>query len=217
MPPGYGIEHAQCVPPSEFSEPSFITESYQTLHPISSEELLSLKYESDFPSVLLREPPQDALQADYFSIKQEVVTPDNMCMGRASRGEAGLEPGAGVDSCSSHLLSSGNGSGDGSVLSQPSPNMFCVPGWLGALPAPLSREKWRKVFLSSPLLPVFTSSAEMACFCALMSNLSEIGLGFHVIREDKPLGARRNPIFQEPRQSPTNPSQVVIRNCCSRL
>ncbi|NXD24531.1 ETS1B protein, partial [Spelaeornis formosus] len=86
----YGIEHAQCVPPSEFSEPSFITESYQTLHPISSEELLSLKYESDFPSVLLREPPQDSLQADYFSIKQEVVTPDNMCMGRASRGELGF-------------------------------------------------------------------------------------------------------------------------------
>ncbi|XP_008635183.1 PREDICTED: protein C-ets-1 [Corvus brachyrhynchos] len=85
----YGIEHAQCVPPSEFSEPSFITESYQTLHPISSEELLSLKYESDYPSVLLREPAQDSLQTDYFSIKQEVVTPDNMCMGRASRGKLG--------------------------------------------------------------------------------------------------------------------------------
>uniref|UniRef100_H0YQQ4 ETS proto-onco 1, transcription factor n=1 Tax=Taeniopygia guttata TaxID=59729 RepID=H0YQQ4_TAEGU len=85
----YGIEHAQCVPPSEFSEPSFITESYQTLHPISSEELLSLKYESDYPAVLLREPPQDALQSDFFSIKQEVVTPDNMCMGRASRGKLG--------------------------------------------------------------------------------------------------------------------------------
>ncbi|XP_062364518.1 protein C-ets-1 isoform X4 [Cinclus cinclus] len=87
----YGIEHAQCVPPSEFSEPSFITESYQTLHPISSEELLSLKYESDYPSVLLREPPQDSLQTDYFSIKQEVVTPDNMCMGRASRGSGPIQ------------------------------------------------------------------------------------------------------------------------------
>ncbi|NXF07485.1 ETS1B protein, partial [Smithornis capensis] len=86
----YGIEHAQCVPPSEFSEPSFITESYQTLHPISSEELLSLKYDSDYPSVLLREPlPTDPLQTDYFTIKQEVVTPDNMCMGRASRGKLG--------------------------------------------------------------------------------------------------------------------------------
>lgn len=87
--PGYGIEHAQCVPPSEFSEPSFITESYQTLHPISSEELLSLKYENDYPSVILRDPLQtDTLQTDYFAIKQEVVTPDNMCMGRTSRGRS---------------------------------------------------------------------------------------------------------------------------------
>ncbi|XP_009889129.1 PREDICTED: protein C-ets-1 [Charadrius vociferus] len=86
----YGIEHAQCVPPSEFSEPSFITESYQTLHPISAEELLSLKYENDYPSVILRDPVQtDSLQTDYFTIKQEVVTPDNMCMGRASRGKLG--------------------------------------------------------------------------------------------------------------------------------
>ncbi|XP_070622029.1 protein C-ets-1 isoform X1 [Erythrolamprus reginae] len=86
----YGIEHAQCVPPSEFSEPSFITESYQTLHPISSEELLSLKYENEYPSVILRDPVQmDSLQTDYFTIKQEVVTPDNMCMGRASRGKLG--------------------------------------------------------------------------------------------------------------------------------
>lgn len=91
---GYGIEHAQCVPPSEFSEPSFITESYQTLHPISSEELLSLKYENDYPSVILRDPVQtDSLQTDYFTIKQEVVTPDNMCMGRTSRGTVGYLPG----------------------------------------------------------------------------------------------------------------------------
>uniref|UniRef100_A0A8B9TCR1 ETS proto-onco 1, transcription factor n=1 Tax=Anas platyrhynchos TaxID=8839 RepID=A0A8B9TCR1_ANAPL len=87
----YGIEHAQCVPPSEFSEPSFITESYQTLHPISSEELLSLKYENDY-SVILRDPVQtDSLQTDYFTIKQEVVTPDNMCMGRASRGSGPIQ------------------------------------------------------------------------------------------------------------------------------
>ncbi|XP_032140907.1 protein C-ets-1 isoform X4 [Sapajus apella] len=88
----YGIEHAQCVPPSEFSEPSFITESYQTLHPISSEELLSLKYENDYPSVILRDPLQtDTLQNDYFAIKQEVVTPDNMCMGRTSRGSGPIQ------------------------------------------------------------------------------------------------------------------------------
>lgn len=85
---GYGSEHAQCVPPSEFSEPSFITESYQTLHPISSEELLSLKYETDYPSPILRDPLQpDSLQGDYFTIKQEVVSPDNMCVGRISRGK----------------------------------------------------------------------------------------------------------------------------------
>uniref|UniRef100_A0A8B9YLJ0 ETS proto-oncogene 1, transcription factor n=1 Tax=Bos mutus grunniens TaxID=30521 RepID=A0A8B9YLJ0_BOSMU len=89
---GYGIEHAQCVPPSEFSEPSFITESYQTLHPISSEELLSLKYENDYSSVILRDTLQtDTLQTDYFAIKQEVVTPDNMCMGRASRGSGPIQ------------------------------------------------------------------------------------------------------------------------------
>lgn len=85
--PGYGVEHAQCVPPSEYSEPGFITESYQTLHPISSEELLTLKYESEYPAVILRDTPLNPLQGDYFSVKQEVVSPDNMCVGRLSRGE----------------------------------------------------------------------------------------------------------------------------------
>ena len=84
---GYGVEHAQCVPPSEYSEPGFITESYQTLHPISSEELLTLKYESEYPAVILRDTPLNPLQGDYFSVKQEVVSPDNMCVGRLSRGE----------------------------------------------------------------------------------------------------------------------------------
>lgn len=85
--PGYGVEHAQCVPPSEYSEPGFITESYQTLHPISSEELLTLKYESEYPAVILRDTPLNPLQGDYFTVKQEVVSPDNMCVGRLSRGE----------------------------------------------------------------------------------------------------------------------------------
>lgn len=89
FPPDYGIEHPQCVPPSEYSEPSFITESYQTLHPISSEDLLSLKYESEYPNVILRDMPLNPLQGDYFSVKQEVVSPDNMCVGRISRGEYG--------------------------------------------------------------------------------------------------------------------------------
>ncbi|XP_026222481.1 protein C-ets-1 isoform X4 [Anabas testudineus] len=85
----YGVEHAQCVPPSEYSEPGFITESYQTLHPISSEELLTLKYESEYPAVILRDTPLNPLQGDYFSVKQEVVSPDNMCVGRLSRGKLG--------------------------------------------------------------------------------------------------------------------------------
>jgi len=116
LPAGYGIEHAQCVPPSEFSEPSFITESYQTLHPISSEELLSLKYENDYPSVILRDPVQtDSLQTDYFTIKQEVVTPDNMCMGRASRGKVGCLPGLAwvlvTSTCSNISAASPSGGG----------------------------------------------------------------------------------------------------------
>ncbi|MGH0162836.1 UNVERIFIED_CONTAM: hypothetical protein FKN15_052116 [Acipenser sinensis] len=106
---GYGIEHAQCVPPSEYLEPGFITESYQTLHPISSEELLSLKYESDYPSVILRDAPLNPLQGDYFSVKQEVISPDNMCVGRISRGKlAGqdsLESIESFDSCD-HLTQS---------------------------------------------------------------------------------------------------------------
>lgn len=85
--PGYGIEHAQCVPPSEYSEPGFITETYQTLHPISSEDLLSLKYENEYPNVILRDAPLNPLQGEYFSIKQEVISPDNMCVGRISRGK----------------------------------------------------------------------------------------------------------------------------------
>uniref|UniRef100_A0A8B9JRW7 Protein C-ets-1 n=1 Tax=Astyanax mexicanus TaxID=7994 RepID=A0A8B9JRW7_ASTMX len=83
----YGIEHAQCVPPSEYSEPGFITESYQTLHPISSEDLLSLKYESEYSNVILRDTPLNPV--DYFTVKQEVVSPDNMCVGRISRGKLG--------------------------------------------------------------------------------------------------------------------------------
>ncbi|XP_014825322.1 protein C-ets-1 isoform X1 [Poecilia latipinna] len=85
----YGIEHAQCVPPSEYSEPGFITESYQTLHPISSEELLTLKYESEYPGIILRDTALNSMQGDYFSVKQEVVSPDNMCVGRLSRGKLG--------------------------------------------------------------------------------------------------------------------------------
>ncbi|XP_048471555.1 transforming protein p68/c-ets-1 [Rhincodon typus] len=89
-PMGYGSEHAQCVPPSEYSDPGFITESYQTLHPISSEELLSLKYEPDYQAVITRDAPVESLQAEYY-LKQEVVSPDNMCVGRISRGSGPIQ------------------------------------------------------------------------------------------------------------------------------
>ncbi|KAM9255760.1 protein C-ets-1 [Cariama cristata] len=135
----YGIEHAQCVPPSEFSEPSFITESYQTLHPISSEELLSLKYESDYASVILRDPVQtDSLQTDYFTIKQEVVTPDNMCMGRTSRGKLGgqdsFESIESYDSCDRLTQSWSSQSSFQSLQRVPSYDSFDSEDYPAALP-----------------------------------------------------------------------------------
>ncbi|XP_006775156.1 PREDICTED: protein C-ets-1 [Myotis davidii] len=135
----YGIEHAQCVPPSEFSEPSFITESYQTLHPISSEELLSLKYENDYPSVILRDPLQtDTLQTDYFAIKQEVVTPDNMCMGRTSRGKLGgqdsFESIESYDSCDRLTQSWSSQSSFNSLQRVPSYDSFDSEDYPAALP-----------------------------------------------------------------------------------
>uniref|UniRef100_A0ABI7ZJ12 ETS proto-oncogene 1, transcription factor n=1 Tax=Felis catus TaxID=9685 RepID=A0ABI7ZJ12_FELCA len=135
----YGIEHAQCVPPSEFSEPSFITESYQTLHPISSEELLSLKYENDYPSVILRDPLQtDTLQTDYFAIKQEVVTPDNMCMGRTSRGKLGgqdsFESVESYDSCDRLTQSWSSQSSFNSLQRVPSYDSFDSEDYPAALP-----------------------------------------------------------------------------------
>ncbi|XP_063061588.1 protein C-ets-1 isoform X3 [Engraulis encrasicolus] len=76
----------------KYTEPGFITESYQTLHPISSEDLLSLKYENDsYPGAILRDTPLNPLPGDYFPIKQEVVSPDNMCVGRMSRGKLGCQ------------------------------------------------------------------------------------------------------------------------------
>ncbi|XP_057172603.1 protein C-ets-1 isoform X3 [Ursus arctos] len=136
----YGIEHAQCVPPSEFSEPSFITESYQTLHPISSEELLSLKYENDYPSVILRDPLQtDTLQTDYFAIKQEVVTPDNMCMGRTSRGKLGgqdsFESVESYDSCDRLTQSWSSQSSFNSLQRVPSYDSFDSEDYPAALPS----------------------------------------------------------------------------------
>nr|prf protooncogene c-ets1 [Mus musculus] len=135
----YGIEHAQCVPPSEFSEPSFITESYQTLHPISSEELLSLKYENDYPSVILRDPLQtETLQTDYFAINQEVLTPNNMKLGRASRGKLGgqdsFESVESYDSCDRLTQSWSSQSSFNSLQRVPSYDSFDYEDYPAALP-----------------------------------------------------------------------------------
>ncbi|XP_069470283.1 protein C-ets-1 isoform X2 [Ambystoma mexicanum] len=143
----YGIEHAQCVPPSEFSEPSFITESYQTLHPISSEELLTLKYESDYPSLLMRDPLQtDSLQTDYFTIKQEVVSQDNMCVGRISRGKLGgqdsFESTESYDSCDRLTQSWGSQSSFNSLQRVPSYDSFDSEDY----PASLSNHKPKGTF-----------------------------------------------------------------------
>ncbi|OCT72303.1 hypothetical protein XELAEV_18035277mg [Xenopus laevis] len=140
----YGIEHAQCVPPSEFSEPSFITESYQTLHPISSEELLSLKYESDYPLGLLRDPLQpESLQGDYFTIKQEVVSPDNMCLGRISRGKLGgqesFESIESHDSCDRLTQSWSSQSSYNSLQRVPSYDSFDSEDYPPALPSHKSK------------------------------------------------------------------------------
>ncbi|XP_043937039.1 protein C-ets-1 isoform X2 [Protopterus annectens] len=125
---GYGIEHAQCVPPSEYTEPGFITESYQTLHPISSEDLFSLKYESDYSSVILRDAPLEPLQAEYFTVKQEVVSQDNMCVGRISRGKFGgqdsFESTESYDSCDRLTQSWGSQSSFGSLQRVPSYENF---------------------------------------------------------------------------------------------
>lgn len=113
--------------------------SYQTLHPISSEELLSLKYENDYPSVILRDPLQtDTLQTDYFAIKQEVVTPDNMCMGRTSRGKLGgqdsFESIESYDSCDRLTQSWSSQSSFNSLQRVPSYDSFDSEDYPTALP-----------------------------------------------------------------------------------
>ncbi|XP_064208622.1 protein C-ets-1-like isoform X2 [Anguilla rostrata] len=139
----YGIEHAQCVPPSEYSEPGFVTESYQTLHPISSEDLLTLKYENVYPNAVLREAPPTTLPGDYFSIKQEVISPDNMCVGRISRGKLGgqdsFESTESYESCERLTQSWGSqssyGGGGGGLQRVPSYESFDSEDYPAALNA----------------------------------------------------------------------------------
>ncbi|XP_048861304.1 protein C-ets-1 isoform X3 [Brienomyrus brachyistius] len=114
----------------KYSEPGFITESYQTLHSISSEDLLTLKYESEYPSVILRDAPLSQQPGDYVSIKQEVISPDNMCVGRLSRGKLGgqdsFESMDSLESCDRLTQSWSSQSSFGSLQRVPSYDSFEV-------------------------------------------------------------------------------------------
>ncbi|KAM6970532.1 protein C-ets-1-like [Aplochiton taeniatus] len=67
------------ISPSDLSDSGFITESYRTLLPISNEDLLSIKSESDgFVG-----------QGNGLSIKQEDISHDNTIVGVVSRGKLG--------------------------------------------------------------------------------------------------------------------------------
>lgn len=81
------------------------------------------------------------------------------------------------------------------MLTQPSPSPAAFPGASEpSLPFSLPGKPRGKSFLSSAAC--FTSSAERPCsWCALMSNVRETELSFHVTRQDKLLGACRNPIL----------------------
>ncbi|XP_061074289.1 protein C-ets-1 isoform X2 [Conger conger] len=122
----------------KYSEPGFITESYQTLHPISSEDLLSLKYENEYPNVILRDAPLNPIQGDYFSIKQEVISHDNMCVGRISRGKLGgqdsFESIESFESCDRLTQSWSSQSSFSSLQRVPSYDSFDSEDYPSALP-----------------------------------------------------------------------------------
>ncbi|XP_023677900.1 protein c-ets-1-B isoform X2 [Paramormyrops kingsleyae] len=126
----------------KYSEPGFITESYQTLHSISSEDLLTLKYESEYPSVILRDAPLSQQPGDYVSIKQEVISPDNMCVGRLSRGKLGgqdsFESMDSLESCDRLTQSWSSQSSFGSLQRVPSYDSFEV---VDEYPAALHKPK----------------------------------------------------------------------------
>ncbi|XP_067831521.1 protein c-ets-1-B-like isoform X2 [Heptranchias perlo] len=71
------IEPSQCVPPSGYDESGFTSESYQTLHPVSSEELFALKSQCHYNTLGQIEPGAELLHTDYLQIKQEAEPADN--------------------------------------------------------------------------------------------------------------------------------------------
>ncbi|XP_032835416.2 protein c-ets-1-B-like [Petromyzon marinus] len=79
-------EPAQCVPPSDYADAGFISESLQTLHNVTSEELLGIKYEG---GGVFQPPPVAASEAhvgaaglmpSYQRVKQEVLAPESLCL-----------------------------------------------------------------------------------------------------------------------------------------
>ncbi|CAN0216264.1 unnamed protein product [Lampetra planeri] len=79
-------EPAQCVPPSDYADAGFISESLQTLHNVTSEELLGVKYEG---GGVFQPPPVAASEAhvgaaglmpSYQRVKQEVLAPESLCL-----------------------------------------------------------------------------------------------------------------------------------------
>ncbi|XP_064879906.1 protein c-ets-1-B-like isoform X2 [Oncorhynchus nerka] len=119
----YGTERAQCILPSINSEPGFITESNQTLLPTTCEDLLSIKTENGHSTG-----PLGPKQGDYLTIKQEVVSHDNMCMGHVIRGKIGsqesFESVESLDACERLTQSRGSHSHFCSLQRVPSYNSF---------------------------------------------------------------------------------------------
>uniref|UniRef100_UPI00398E9ECF protein c-ets-1-B-like isoform X2 n=1 Tax=Pristiophorus japonicus TaxID=55135 RepID=UPI00398E9ECF len=70
------IEPSQCVPPSGYHESGFTSESFQTLLPVSTEELFALKSQCHYNTLGLIEPGTDLLHTDYLHIKQEAPPAD---------------------------------------------------------------------------------------------------------------------------------------------
>ncbi|XP_035635669.1 protein c-ets-1-B-like isoform X3 [Oncorhynchus keta] len=119
----YGTERAQCILPSDNSEPGFTTESNQTLLPTTCEDLLSIKTENGHSTG-----PLGPKQRDYLTIKQEVVSHDNMCMGHVIRGKIGgqesFESVESLDACERLTQSRGSHSHFCSLQRMPSYNSF---------------------------------------------------------------------------------------------
>ncbi|XP_078061291.1 protein c-ets-1-B-like isoform X1 [Mustelus asterias] len=74
------VDPSQCVPPSGYDESGFSSESFQTLLPVSSEELYNLKSQCHYNTLEQVDPTLDLLHTDYLHIKQE-AEPANLFPG----------------------------------------------------------------------------------------------------------------------------------------